>query len=609
MTYTPADPYTPFFPGSTTTKPDNIVEGQDILYQHVSPLWDEVIRTQNVLRGSNASALTILTTGAGATPLTVKGVTGQTADVLKLQLGSTNLVRITGGGALWSAPTTNILSGYIAATDAEPSYNLNKQGRQDWGAGGSSVADTSLYREAAAVLRTNGKFVSGGYTGTFNNAGVRLDNAGILEILQSSASSSNALTIAAAADSQYRWRVTAEGSLGWSSGSGGVDVSLARSASSKLTLTGSLEVSSALTVNSKAVVKADDTAAGDLAGTYPSPTIKSGVALSGAPTTTTALTADDSTKIATTAFVKAQGYSTIASPTFTGTPASVTAATDTNTTQIATTAFVLGQASAANPANIGTGAAVGTSNRYARADHVHLIPNGHITSDMIFNGTIALGDLATALQQALVPTASILPYAGSSLPAIGGWLFCDGGNGSGSGTGTLNGNVGEPYNALWNALPTSMKTGTIGAFTVPDLRGRAVYGKGTTGYHADVTTVGSADSIAAASRTPNHTHSMAAHTHSIDSHNHNNGDLFAKLIPSTQNVWYGQNGGNEAWYNNWNGGGMSLVNNALNNYWTNGIDVGGNTGQSGVLTAKASLTTNTLSASPGYIVTNYIIKI
>jgi hypothetical protein len=60
----------------------------------------------------------------------------------------------------------------------------------------------------------------------------------------------------------------------------------------------------------------------------------------------------------------------LASPTFTGTPAAPTAAADTNTTQLATTAFVLGQASSATPLINGT-AAVGTSLRYARGDHVH----------------------------------------------------------------------------------------------------------------------------------------------------------------------------------------------------------------------------------------------
>jgi hypothetical protein len=51
----------------------------------------------------------------------------------------------------------------------------------------------------------------------------------------------------------------------------------------------------------------------------------------------------------------------------------ITAATDNNTTTIASTAFVVGQASATAPVMDGT-AAVGTSLRYARQDHVH--PSG-----------------------------------------------------------------------------------------------------------------------------------------------------------------------------------------------------------------------------------------
>jgi hypothetical protein len=60
----------------------------------------------------------------------------------------------------------------------------------------------------------------------------------------------------------------------------------------------------------------------------------------------------------------------LASPGLTGTPTAPTAATDTNTTQIATTAFVLGQASVTAPGMDGT-AAVGSSTRFARADHIH----------------------------------------------------------------------------------------------------------------------------------------------------------------------------------------------------------------------------------------------
>ena len=47
-------------------------------------------------------------------------------------------------------------------------------------------------------------------------------------------------------------------------------------------------------------------ASGDLAGTYPSPTIKSSVALTGNPTAPTQSSSDESTKLATTAYVKAK---------------------------------------------------------------------------------------------------------------------------------------------------------------------------------------------------------------------------------------------------------------------------------------------------------------
>ncbi|MCE1176499.1 MAG: hypothetical protein LWW76_05205, partial [Burkholderiales bacterium] len=64
------------------------------------------------------------------------------------------------------------------------------------------------------------------------------------------------------------------------------------------------------------------------------------------------------------------GYAPLASPALTGAPTAPTAAVDTSTTQVATTAFVTSQAASTAPIADGT-AAVGTSKRYARADHVH----------------------------------------------------------------------------------------------------------------------------------------------------------------------------------------------------------------------------------------------
>jgi hypothetical protein len=83
-----------------------------------------------------------------------------------------------------------------------------------------------------------------------------------------------------------------------------------------------------------------------------------------------------------------------ASPTLSGTPLSTTAAVDTNTTQIATTAYVVGQASATNPLGLGT-AAIGTSLRYARQDHVHPTTGLGLTS-----GTLAQFASTTSSQLA-----------------------------------------------------------------------------------------------------------------------------------------------------------------------------------------------------------------
>jgi hypothetical protein len=63
-------------------------------------------------------------------------------------------------------------------------------------------------------------------------------------------------------------------------------------------------------------------------------------ALTGNPTAPTPATSDNDTSIATTAFVKAQGYAPLASPALTGNPTAPTATFGDNDTSIATTAFV-----------------------------------------------------------------------------------------------------------------------------------------------------------------------------------------------------------------------------------------------------------------------------
>ena len=115
----------------------------------------------------------------------------------------------------------------------------------------------------------------------------------------------------------------------------------------------------------------------------------------------------------------------LASPTFTGVPLSTTAAVDTNTTQIATTAFVVGQAASATPLVNGT-AAVGTSLRYARADHVHGTDTTRAAIDsQTFTGTPTLptgtiattqspGNNTTALATTAFVTAAVPAFASTA---------------------------------------------------------------------------------------------------------------------------------------------------------------------------------------------------
>jgi microcystin-dependent protein len=139
------------------------------------------------------------------------------------------------------------------------------------------------------------------------------------------------------------------------------------------------------------------------------------------------------------------------------------------------------------------------------------IATGAVTSDKILNNTIALGDLATALQAFLVPVGTIAMYAGASAPT--GWLLCDG-------TTSTSG-----YTAL----------AAIVGGTTPDLRGRVPVGAGT---GTDLT----ARSLGATGGAETHTLTeaqMPVHTHIQNAHAHDFAGKFGGSSAAGINVDFG----------------------------------------------------------------------
>ena len=133
----------------------------------------------------------------------------------------------------------------------------------------------------------------------------------------------------------------------------------------------------------------------------------------------------------------------LASPTFTGVPLAPTAGLNTNTTQLATTAFVLGQAASVVSPMDGV-AAVGTSTRFARQDHVHAsdtsrlsLAGGTMTGDLVINkggGSLTLKGTAAGVENVAYMTFTDSTNARQGFTGVGSvssrdvYLASDGGD-------------------------------------------------------------------------------------------------------------------------------------------------------------------------------------
>jgi len=136
-------------------------------------------------------------------------------------------------------------------------------------------------------------------------------------------------------------------------------------------------------------------------------------AFTGVPTAPTAALADNSTTLATTAFVKGQAYAPLASPAFTGTPTAPTATVGDSSTTLATTAFVQGAAGGASIrydiSQSLTSAQQGLASRNIGASSAYLI-NGKIVETHASNAaTFFLKTLAGSDPSASDPVQVWLP--------------------------------------------------------------------------------------------------------------------------------------------------------------------------------------------------------
>lgn len=119
------------------------------------------------------------------------------------------------------------------------------------------------------------------------------------------------------------------------------------------------------------------------------------------------------------------------------------------------------------------------------------------------DGAVTAVKLDAAAVSVLMPTASIMPYAGSSAPT--GYLLCDGAAISRS-----------TYSTLFGLLATTYGSGDgSSTFNIPDLRGRVIAG------HGGTLLSGSADAIAATNAHSTKTHTlliaeMPAHDHTYN---------------------------------------------------------------------------------------------
>lgn len=160
-----------------------------------------------------------------------------------------------------TAAGTVVFTTRIAA-DTQDRFFIQADGGHAWGPGGAALSDTNLYRSAADYLRTDDDFSVGNGSGA---AGVRIDNAGLVEV-ERAAGGASAFLMRVTGDTQDRFALTVDGVLNW--GPGGAvarDTNLYRQAASILRTDDTFEADSFAIMGGTGQVSARaSTAAGNI---------------------------------------------------------------------------------------------------------------------------------------------------------------------------------------------------------------------------------------------------------------------------------------------------------------------------------------------------------
>lgn len=121
-----------------------------------------------------------------------------------------------------------------------------------------------------------------------------------------------------------------------------------------------------------------------------------------------------------------------------------------------------------------------------------MLQDSAVTSAKIADGTVSVADLASAVQNLLVPAGTVAATISST--ADTGWLLLDGSS-------VLNASTAYP--SLWAVAPASWKSGTT--LTLPDMSNKTLGGSGTTTLGA----AGGANSVTlSTSNLPSHYHTV-----------------------------------------------------------------------------------------------------